>query len=393
MTNNYVLTLFLFSVIFTQAQITLNPNSRELITRDTFAKATNLSVFTTLSTAKLNANWDLTNVEYHNTPTSRWRSLANSQNYPNASFSKDVFYPFAGALSYESNIYTTISNSGITSMGEEVLVEQSLPLTALTGNSNDALIFPTQNISYSAVEKEMIYPLTMDDNWNGSFSKNTSFKLTVAAFGLNNTPGVRKSTITKVDTVLGWGIMKIKNVYTGLMHNHEVLQVKSIRTTMDSFFLGGALAPQSLLNAFGLTQGQVSTSSKIFFYRKSEIYPLVEIVYPANDFESAPTKLNIHQNRMNEYNLSLSDVKNSNVAIYPNPIIGNKIFIETHELNAIKATYNLKSSNGKIISKGRISDKGNGHSYVSVDLDLPKGIYFLSIDEGGKSIISKKLVK
>ncbi len=75
------------------------------------------------------------------------------------------------------------------------------------------------------------------------------------------------------DTIVGEGFMSVPTS-AGPSDLIEVLMVKEVTAYLDSFFLDGAPAPNSLLGAFGLTQGARDTITNYLFYREGSSFPL-----------------------------------------------------------------------------------------------------------------------
>ena len=76
----------------------------------------------------------------------------------------------------------------------------------------------------------------------------------------------------------------------------------------------------------------------------------------------------------------------SSLSLYPNPTTGN-VFIDLGELKKdIKAT--LTNSIGQVVlTQNYVSTKS-----INFDIDLPKGLYFLTLETDGE-VIFKKIIK
>jgi len=76
----------------------------------------------------------------------------------------------------------------------------------------------------------------------------------------------------------------------------------------------------------------------------------------------------------------------SSLSLYPNPTTGN-VFIDLGELKQdVKAT--LTNSIGQVVlTQNYVSTKS-----INFDIDLPKGLYFLTLETDGE-VFSKKIIK
>lgn len=391
MKKSYLIILLMVCTTITNAQITITADGNTNIAFDTFSYPANIATTQNLSDAKTNATWDLSTMVYDAIAKIKQRKKVVSTTFSNASYSSDSYYPFAGGLSYDVAIHKVASSSGIVAIGEVVVTEQRLSLTALTGNANDNLTFPMQDISYSGESIELAYPFTIGNHWSSTSERSTDFKITIAAYGLNNTPGIRKTTVVLKDTVIGWGTVKVKNFYTTDIHIHEVLQVKVLRESTDSFFINGSPAPKSLLDAFGLKQGQVTNSARIQFYKKREIFPLIEVWFQNGDMNSDPDLITVHQSKQSEYALGTNPNEFRNTTLYPNPLVGDKIYLKNTSFQPGIYQFSIVSMGGQLIESGEFT--GQNVSTLTLNSHLPKGVYFLKVTQFDATIFNTKLIK
>lgn len=96
-------------------------------------------------------------------------------------------------------------------------------------------------------------------------TRTTPFEITVAAFGLNNTPGFHKRIAYNDRAVTGSGKLVMTHPVGQPSDSMDVLLVKATEVRIDSFFVGGAPAPTPLLQGLGLTQGQMATTYKSYY--------------------------------------------------------------------------------------------------------------------------------
>jgi hypothetical protein len=383
----------LFAVAAVNAQITITAPPASIASQiDTFARPDNVTDFKAMATSQTNAKWDFTTAQYPNIQFFTLRSTTPSSNYPSSKLNHKITTSFAGGLSYEAIQYYDITSNSIVTIGEEVEVEQILPLGSVTGNSNDELIFPVQNMPYSEPQIEREFPVTLGSSFTSTKVQDTKFNLTVTAYSLNKVPGVRRSYRTVKDTVVGWGTVKIKGISTKKTYdNIPVLQVRHQVTVSDSFFLGGNPAPQPLLDAFGLTQGGNIDYYFVDFISQDEIDELIRIDFQQSPYQDV-SSVEIQQNRIEKYELvginnpSLQNAINA----YPNPIINNTINIDLPTNQAGNWTYNLIDIYGRSIANGTINTI-NGE--INLPTTMAKGNYVLTIKNEGITVSINKLLK
>lgn len=389
----YSILICLLAASTITAQITITaPPASAANYNDTFGEPSNKSDFKAFADAKTNAKWDFSIAQYPDNGYHSLRTTTPTANYPNAKYNQLTTYVFAGALGYSVVLHNDITSNSVAAVGEEVTIEQILPLAALTGNANDELIFPVQNIVYSTPQIERKYPETMGGSFTSTTTKNTNFNLTIAAFGLNKTPGVRKSVRTVSDSVVGWGTVKIKGAfYKRIYDNVPVLQVRHRVTVTDSFFLGGSPAPQALLDAFGLKQGVPENIYYVDFIKQGELDELIRIDFDKSPYQTVK-EVEIQENRLEQYiitgltNLSLQNAVN----VYPNPIVNSIITVNLPTNQNGNWTFNLTDIYGRNISQGAINTS-NGE--VSLPKEMANGNYILTIINNDRVVSINKILK
>lgn len=309
------------------AQITLSGISEtNLISADTFIRAQNYQNFASMGMAKANGKWDVTSAEVGPLIYYYERFETSNKNFPSANYEKTISYLFAGSMEYSTTALMVADNSIVGALGEEILEEEVLPLASVTGNSGDQLIFPKQVIRYNETEREQVFPMTYNDNFKNTVQFTTKFNLTIAAFGLNNVPGERRTVRTTKDTVIGWGTIKVKHFRSKRVYEIPVLQVVEWATLQDSFYLGGNPAPAQLLAAFGISQGQQLSRRYTRFYRANEISPLVELHHV--DASDDVHRVDVQQEGLDQGSVNVIDITNTvKPVFYPNPSGSNTITV------------------------------------------------------------------
>ncbi len=354
------------------SQITIDyinaPSIEQCRTNDTF---------TTLKLKSLpsieigdNKVWDFTSSTDSNVTFLAAYPVSGNPGFPEATFQTEVFYAFS-QLRYDAALMLNVTQDGILRYGVS-LKRQAIPLKGMTGGSLDSLIFFNQDVKYSSPEHEIKYPMTMGTKWTDSYSFSTNFGLTVALFGLNNVPGQRRTHYTTDKEVIGWGQMKVNDRNGNATKPIDVLLVKTTETAVDSFYLGGTLAPPQLLTAFGLAQNQATHKYNYSFIRIGEHYGLATIEYKDNSFKK-PTFISVHQLRLGTTN-SIENQVSSNITIFPNPVIGNSFNIKLDGASE-KYDYVIYDISGKVINKGIVGPD----NVIKLNENVGTGLYLIQL--------------
>ncbi len=259
-------------------------------------------------------------------------------------------------------------------LGREIF-EQKYNISAVTGGANDSAKFQYQYQINAQPISTIKYPLTFQTSWNSIFSESVDFSLSIASASLYNAPCLKTTYYNRKDTVIGWGNMKIPTISGSI--EKPVLMLKRIVNMVDSFFVAGSPAPNTLLSAFGLTQGMQTSSNRYVFWYKKSVYPLMIINFGSNNF-TAPTSVFFDGDAIS----TKIDEFDNNISIYPNP---------TSDLINISGIYNahimLYDIDGKMIYSEKIEK-----NKTSINLsNINNGIYILRIIENNK-IINKQII-
>ena len=117
----------------------------------------------------------------------------------------------------------------------------------------------------------------------------TSSNITVQSYALNQAPLLYVQRITTLDSVVGWGTLRIPVAGnpSGSAPIPVLLERRSF-VEQDSFYLNGQPAPAALLNALGQTQGVTSSTYRQRFFRQNAAQPVLNIAY-ADSRYATPT--------------------------------------------------------------------------------------------------------
>ncbi|MEO6831934.1 MAG: T9SS type A sorting domain-containing protein [Chitinophagaceae bacterium] len=378
MAKTAALCCFLLSAAAVQAQITLTQSSYASFTPGLDSTQV-IASFT--ATPSNNATWDLSTATYSGLDTFSRVAVSGNTAFPTATYGIKNQYTFNPVLGYSSMDMSGVTATGIKGFGQ-ALLRQPIGLVTLTGGANDSIVFNQQNIVYSSAKTNIVFPSTAGTTNISNYSWDLNFNLSVSAYGLNNTPGVKRTYSTLTDTVKGWGKMRVKNSLGQASGYMDVLAIKYIYQQVDSFFLGGAPAPTALVTAFGLVQGQVSLQYYISYYRAGELTPLLSEVYTDNTY-STVSSAHTHAARLAPAATSVQSLSQANlVKVFPNPAINGAFNIQT-EVIGKAFSYELVNSIGQKVASANLP-LANGRA--AIQLNQPTGVYYLSIIADGEPI-------
>ncbi|MCB9187497.1 MAG: T9SS type A sorting domain-containing protein [Flavobacteriales bacterium] len=210
-------------------------------------------------------SWDYSALSPTGSFQTDWIDASGDPDYPTALNYREQLLSFQ-VFDYESRVYEAVDANGWYSQGR-VLMDTTYSITAFTGGANDALNFPDQVQEFDGRLNTLKFPMSYQSTWTESYTESTHFNLTVAANNLTNAPGLQKRTYTQTRTVVGEGTLMIPDENGNPSGSLDALLLKvDGRTVLDSFFLGGQLAPAPLLTAFGLTQGSVRNDPDFYVF-------------------------------------------------------------------------------------------------------------------------------
>lgn len=337
-------------------------------------------------TPKANTIWDITTATDSSTFTRFFNHGAASSAFPTAKFVIPGHYAITTGLQYQIETMYDLNTNGIVRIGEHI-DRQPIPLAALTGNTNDSIVFVAQDIFYSVPEHEVKYPCTMGTKWTDDQIYTTKFNLTVASAGLNDVPSERKTNRILNYEVVGWGKMRVNDSKGDPTKYEDVLLIQRTEVTIDSFFIGGSPAPANLLAAFNLTQGQQLSTYQRHFYRSGEFRGLLEVEYESSAFM---TKKEILKHRQRLEPVSINTVKQEQIRVYPNPVT-NKLLTIKVDGEHTNLSYQLFNMTGQMVSSGMLPSSGQIH----LQNNLPTGNYVFKLgsDDGAYGLQRVSIVK
>ncbi|MEN9612246.1 MAG: hypothetical protein RLZZ628_3060 [Bacteroidota bacterium] len=287
------------------------------------------------------------------------------------------------ALSFQAFVYPVrnfykLDNTGYQFLGYAT-AGAGFSIASFTFGAKDSLIFPPQTMRFSTPQTWYSFPTTNNKVWKSTYKDTSNFKLTVAAFGINQTAGMRIATVTNVDTIAGWGTLKMRNPSGGTALSYAVLLQREKVTQVDSFFLGGAPAAALLLDAFKLTQGNKTTYETAHkFLGIGFKEPFMTLYTKIGDTVTSVVRgvipglgLTASNRELNEYAI---DTK-----VFPNPTT-EAITFEFQKTNNANWHIMIYNAEGQIVSLHRVDGaQGAVNQRVELSSALANGTYFYNL--------------
>lgn len=213
--------------------------------------------------------WDYSNLPLDGNFFVNYNAATNAA-FPQANITEPVFSSLLGGLAIQPGLsYNALDDTGYGAFGL-ITEEISAPLAIFTGGADDTLTVLGGVMDYMQRRNNIQFPLNYGDSWGYVIDFQVDFLVTVAAFGLQNTPAGQVSSDSTTHTVAGYGTLVLPNPEDAGADpvSLEVLMVKRPRTVTNNYTLGGMPAPQVMLDLFGLEQGESQTSTRYLFYAK-----------------------------------------------------------------------------------------------------------------------------
>lgn len=296
------------------------------------------------------------------------------------------FTSMLGPFTIPVTAYEGFSADGFTQLGSS-LAAQSFPLTFATGGANDVLAIPAQNVLVNILQLPL--PLTATTRVQRTTRAVINTRLTIAGFGLSNVLFQYVQRTTTVDSVAGWGTLRVPVAGSASGSGAlPVLLVRSRETGQDSFYLGGQPAPATLLGALGQTQGSISRSRRQSFYRQNSAQPVLTLVYASNAF-AVPTSGSYSAENTLLTARPAAERAQGGLVAWPNPVASGQVLrftlAEAPQGQPLRLT--LRDAVGRAVWHGPAA---NGHP-VSLPM-LPAGLYVAEAESAAGFRTSRRVV-
>ena len=357
-----ILTLFTLPLL---AQVTIEQSNYPATAgyNDSFSVGATIGVVA--PSVGASQTWDYSGLVEASAVNSVHIDATSDPNFPDALNRNEANLSFQG-FPIPSQTYTTVDANGYYEYGRAIS-DVTHSITAISGGANDVLNFPDDNHVFQFENGRVNYlgfPATFQSSWTGTRIEPINFNLTVAGFGLNNTPGQQVKYWTETREVVGYGSLTIPLPNGDPSGPMEVLLLESSVSVIDSFFLAGSEAPAPLLAAFGLTQGSIATSSSFLFYMPDFHSPLVRFGMDGSTVASIG-----YRPVAASAATGISSVQLDNVSMYPNPIAAGDVLNIDLSDRTDAATIELIDLTGRMV----YSTPVNGNA-ATVRVALPTGL-------------------
>lgn len=291
-------------------------------------------------------------------------TIPDSKYFPAATYcDSGLAAEFISDWWYDYDAYYQTGPDGVNYQG--FVVKSQRYGISITGNIRDSCNFPEQSCVFENPSFLLPFPATMGTSWQTNRRSILKFELSVAAFGLNKVPCQKVTNTVRTDTIISWGKLRVPTAL-GPSLAYDVLLLQRKVVEKDSFYLAGNPAPQSVLGAFGISQGQTTLSNRFIFWRENANYPLLMVNFGSNNFTEP---LGVFYDGYAQHDPS-SYVAETNlhkeINIYPNP--ANERLYLTSDNHPVG--YTIFSSAGQRMSWGTTATG-------SIDIkNLPRGMYY-----------------
>ncbi len=285
------------------------------------------------------------------------------------------YNPSLGAVNIVGSAEYFVQNeSGVYYLGFRTSAN-SYSLAGATGNPADVLVMLESHNYHGSEVQLYVFPLTVGSEWTSEYVGNTHFELSVAAFGLNQVPGMTKQYSTIESNVVGWGQVTLPMG----QGSFDALLLKQKRSYVDSVFLSGSPAPPALLSAFGISQGN---SWSVQYYQiliKGLKGPAMTINTNANFSAVTSARYTTMAGDL----VSVITPDRHNLLVYPNPA-GANLHIVMADLNGGPWHTEVYDMQGTL-KLSKVHELA-GHDQLTIDVNsLPAGHYSFQIrDYDGK---------
>jgi hypothetical protein len=184
-----------------------------------------------------------------------------------------------GILTVQSTAYEALTATGLRYQGYRLLT-QRFGLGSVTGFPTDSVVVPAQTVAANSIR--FAFPTTTGTVNRQSYRIGTTGLLTVALAGYNRTPLRLVQRMSNVDSVAGWGTVRIPTSTGTASPLIAALLLRRRAIEVDSFYIGNQPAPALLLAALGITQGATTVSYSDALYRSGSSQPLLSLGYPSS---------------------------------------------------------------------------------------------------------------
>lgn len=322
--------------------------------------------------------WDYSNLQPIGTINSTVLNAEGDPNFPNAKYVSHGQLSFQNFL-FNVSSYEALDENGVYLMGQ-ITADTTFSITPVSGGPNDILRFVGTPEHFEGRLNIIKFPMTYGDTWTETRKERIPFELTVAAFGMDRVPGWRTRTVTQTRTVSGWGQVITPNRDGNPNPPRDVLLMWIEGITVDSFFLGGAPAPQPIMDAFGLIQGEEFNNSFTLFYDQYDVSNLMRANIAADGSISSVFFKPDHNPISSVRNLSLNPA-----FVFPNPVSPLQDLTIRTEQPISNGKILLFDMNGKTVYSRDVHSSSGQEFGITIPTHLSSGMHIFQLtDENGE---------
>lgn len=272
---------FLLLALQMQAQIVIEKSDYSLMLNDSiFRIIASNGAEAALPESGENMIWDYTNLMFVASDSSFSLATTEGTNplYPasNFSYSTNSSNQFGGFRTL--TFYGELDDDGLRYYGR-LDGPLQIPLGPITGVDTDSLEYLDTEVAYNYVNEAVVLPLEYENTQVESefLRLGSNILVTATPFGLDHAPGEIVALRRDSSIFNGWGTLQLNSPSTGEEVDLEVLLSHETTYSIDSFYLGGMPAPQSLLDPLGQVQADKDTLHSFNFYAKDFSTPVFRI--------------------------------------------------------------------------------------------------------------------
>jgi hypothetical protein len=224
--------------------------------------------------------------------------------------------------------YEALTPTGLQRLGY-TLQPQQWRIRSTDTTANDVLRLPAQTVAYQGAAYRLRFPVS---GANGSAYRSVvALQATVRQMGLTNAPVRLVRSFAQVDSVAGYGTLRLPTPAGG-QATFPAIMVRTILRETDSLYLGQQPAPALLLRTLGMQQGQRRETLQTVFYRENSSQPALQF-YHGSSFQTVRTFFGLWFSAEPSLNLLVASTRSnqllsSTLHAYPNPVTTGEFTVE-----------------------------------------------------------------
>lgn len=291
-----------------------------------------------------------------------------------------------GPFTVNSTAYEGFDAGGFAQLGTAVPA-QTFSLATTTGIPGDMLSVPAQNIATNLLRLPL--PLTSTTRVVRD-SRVVSNALLTAVLLYNQTPFRYVQRVTTVDSVAGWGTLRIPVAGSAAGSAPlPVLLVQRRIVQQDSFYLNNQPAPALILAGLGQTQGNKTYSFQQFFYRQNAAQYVLGLTYASSAFATPTVATYSAETAIPLAATAAREVATGGLAAWPNPATRGQAlsFALAAVAPAQPLRLTLRDALGRVVASA-VAPNGGPVTLPA----LPAGLYLAEAEAADGTRFSRRVV-